>query len=128
MNRDANSGIARQMLEHCYQQSPRGFIGQDLLNTGRFPEGWVETYLDLVEKAQHRYAKQLEWPREIVAAAYVASVYCDKRYRDWLGMGGATNTETESALQRIRWAGDSLILGWFYREKDSQVERPDVTP
>jgi hypothetical protein len=117
---DAGRTLAEELLAHCYGGSPRGFIGQDLLNTGRFPDGWVAKYLDLIQDAERQYAHLPNWPRELIAAAYVTSVYCDKRYRDWLSMepGRKAIAETEASLQRVRWAGDNLILGWHWRRGD----------
>ena len=112
--------IARRLLAHCYEDSPRGFIGQHLLAAGRFPPGWVRKYLELVREAEAQYGSRGEWPRELVAAVYNGSVYCQKRYRDWLQLhpGAERDPETEAALQEIRWAGDSLILGWLWKAQN----------
>lgn len=50
-------------------------------------------------------------------AVYNASVYGAKRYRDWQDLGGSRNPDTEEALRKVRWAGDSLILGWSWRDE-----------
>jgi hypothetical protein len=105
-----SASVAERLLEHCMGI---GLPTQDLLNHGRFPEGWVDKYLALVQEAKHEYADQPLWPREFAASAYLVSVYCDKRYRDYLRGGGAEDAETEIALRRVRWAGDDLLFGWF---------------
>ena len=107
--------IAERLLEHCLGA---GLPTRALLNTGRFPDGWVSKYLELTEEARLRYASEPLWPRELAASAYLASVYCHKRYRDWLQLGGSADPETEAALREVRWAGDQLLFGWFDRFGD----------
>jgi hypothetical protein len=109
MTRDPQT-LVEELLEHCLGA---GLPTQALLNTGRFPEGWVARYLDLAEAAYRQYAEVPLWPRELAASAYLVSVYCEKRYRDWLQGGGAPDPETEAALRQVRWAGDQMLFGWF---------------
>jgi hypothetical protein len=107
----ANTQVAKLLFEHCVRH---GGPTLTLLRTGAFPPGWVETYLQLAEQAESEYTAVAEWPRELITAAYVASVYCEKRYRDWRAAGGDENLETEASLRRIRWAGDSMVMCWCY--------------
>ena len=114
---DAAHAIAQELLDHCFSAAPRGFIGQELLNAGRLPEGWADRYLDLLRQAESHFADHPKWPRELVTAVYAASVYCEKRYRDWLELDPdrARDPQTEAKLQQIRWAGDRLILRWVWK-------------
>src|SRR4051812_14894561 len=116
---DTSGSIAHQLLAHTLGGTVRGDlsrtpVGMILLRTGRFPDGWVKKYLDLIRQAEGEYRDISEWPRELAAAVYVASVYCDKRYRDWRNLDGSKDAKTERELEEIRWAGDSLVIGWFY--------------
>ncbi len=88
---------------------------QTLLNTGAFPVGWPDRYLQFVERVSTHYGEELPLPREVLAVIYNASVYCTKRYFDWQRLTGGTNDATESIVNRVRWAGDTLVLGRFWR-------------
>ena len=105
--------IDERLIEHCLGTGEPLY---SLLNTGTFPDGWVTNYLQLMEVVSSQWAGNALWPRNIAASGYVASVYCDKRYRDWLIGGGAPNKETEDSLIKIRWVGDSFLIGWWFRE------------
>ena len=105
--------IPARLIQHC--------LGSDeptklMLRTGQFADGWVDVYLTMIDEAKRRYGHLPEWPRDLVASAYCACVYCEKRYRDWRAGGNAPNAETESSLQQIRWATDSLFLGWVWHQ------------
>ena len=110
--------VAVRLMEHCLGLNEPSL---PMLRTGQFSDGWVERYLELMDEAKSQYAELTAWPRGLVASAYHASVYAEKRYRDWRSHGNPANSETESALQRIKWATDSLILGWVWHQMPVQI-------
>jgi hypothetical protein len=87
---------------------------QNLLRTGALPDGWANRYLAFVEHVSAHYGDSMPFPREVTAVIYNASVYCTKRYFDWQLLTGGTNEVTETMVNRIRWAGDALVLRRFY--------------
>lgn len=88
---------------------------QHLLRTGTFPAGWTERYLAFVERVAAHYGESSPLPREVLAVVYGASVYCTKRYHDWQRFTGGENAATEGVVNAVRWAGDRLVLGRYWR-------------
>jgi hypothetical protein len=90
-----------------------------LLNEGVFPEGWPARYLAFVDRVARHYGEAEPLPREMMAVIYNASVYCTKRYHDWQRLTGGVNDATEAVVNEVRWAGDGLVLGRFWRRGDA---------
>ena len=109
---DAIIDEARSFLDELFGA---GVPIHNLLRTGVFPEGWVERYLAFVERVSAHYGDELPLPREVVAVIYNASVYCMKRYSDWQRFEGGTNDATEQLVDKVRWAGDAVVLRRFYK-------------
>jgi len=85
----------------------RGIPLQTLLNTGTFPDGWPERYLNFLDRVAHQYPGRSSLPHAVMAVLYNASVYCTKRYLDWQRDSGSTNDATEQVVNRIRWSTDA---------------------
>lgn len=94
---------------------------QNLLRTGEFPNGWSDRYLAFAERVSAYYGEELPMPREVVAVIYNGSVYCTKRYHDWQRLTGGVNDATEGVVNQVRWAGDRLVLGRFWRSGDANA-------
>jgi hypothetical protein len=109
---------ARSFLEELFAE---GVPIQNLLRTGTFPEGWADRYLAFVERVSAHYGEELPLPREVLAVVYNASVYCTKRYFDWQRYNGGANDATEGLVNEVRWAGDRLVLGRFWRSGDANA-------
>ena len=93
----------------------RGVPLQELLNHGTFPDGWPSRYLAFVDRVARRYGESEPLPREVIAVIYNASVYCTKRYTDWQSLTGGANAATRGVVDEVRWAGDKLVLGHYWR-------------
>ncbi|HEY1686385.1 MAG TPA: hypothetical protein VGG19_16590 [Tepidisphaeraceae bacterium] len=97
----------------------RGIPITNLLQTGAFPEGWPPKYLEFVERVAGDYPPPTPLPHEIMALIYAASVYCTKRYSDWQHLTSGINNDTEGVVNKVRWAGDRLILSPYYHHSQS---------
>lgn len=95
---------------------------RSLLRNGAFPEGWVERYLAFVARATEHFGERSPLPREVMEVVYNASVYCTKRYADWRERTGDENLETWAKLNELRWAGDALILGRYWKSQQQGSE------
>lgn len=102
--------VETRMLDHIKgDESPR----RTLLNTGAFSERWVETYFELMEEASAKWRDEHLWPRELVAAVHIASLYFPLDYQVWRefkGAQGARNEQTERDLARIRTRSETFLL------------------
>ena len=103
---------ARSFLDELFGE---GVTIQYRLLTGAFPDGWTDRYLGFVERVSAHYGEESPLPREVLAVVYNASVYCTKRYFDWQRLTGGTNGATEGVVNQVRWAGDRLVLGRYWR-------------
>jgi hypothetical protein len=74
-----------------------------LLESGRFPPGWVEEYRHLLEAVAEECAAAPAWPRHMVGALHYALTHLRVRYTAWqqFGDGGRRNEETERELSRV---------------------------
>src|SRR5262245_19739114 len=84
----------------------RGVPIQNLLQTGEFPLGWAERYIEFVQIVSSYYGETAPLPREVAAVIYNASVYCTKRYSEWQRITGGVNEDTLAKVNEVRWAGD----------------------
>jgi hypothetical protein len=109
---------ARSFLDELFGT---GVPIQNLLRTGAFPDGWADRYLAFVERISAHYGEESPLPREVLAVIYNASVYCTKRYHDWQRLTGGVNDATEGVVNQVRWAGDRLVLGRFWRSGDANA-------
>ncbi len=75
---------------------------ESLLNTGAFPDGWVDRYLDLLSSLAKKYADRDMLPRQTVWDVHFASWYLPIRYNVWCSSTGNTNDETVGQLGRLR--------------------------
>ncbi|MEM9915827.1 MAG: hypothetical protein AAF911_12770 [Planctomycetota bacterium] len=99
---------AKQFLDELFGA---GIPIQNILRTGSVPEGWLDRYLKFVERVESAWDVESPLPREIVAVIYNASVYGTKRYLDGQRINlGKTTKDTSDEINRIRWAGDRLLL------------------
>src|SRR3954469_6577235 len=103
---------ARSFLDELFGA---GIPIQNLLRTGAFPDGWTDRYLAFVERVSAHYSEESPLPREVLAVVYNASVYFTKRYFDWQRHTGGVNDATEAIVNEVRWAGDRLVLGRYWR-------------
>jgi hypothetical protein len=104
---------ARSFLNELFDG--QGIPIQNLLRTGAFPDGWSDRYLDFIQRVAAHYGEASPLPRDVLAVIYNASVYCTKRYHDWQRLTGGKNNTTEGMVNEVRWAGDRLILGRYWR-------------
>jgi hypothetical protein len=107
---------ARVFLDELLAQG----ILRHLLNHGTFPDGWPSRYLAFVDRVAQGYESD-RLPREVMAVIYSASVYCTKRYHDWQRLTGGVNDATQALVDQVRWSGDRLVLGRFWRSGDLNV-------
>lgn len=103
--------LATRLLDDAFV---RRVPWEALLTTGSLPDGWADRYRTFLEQAQAVFAGRPQFPREVVGAVYSTSVYCMKRYHDWQLLTGGRNESTHQMLQRLRWQGDKLLIGWCY--------------
>jgi hypothetical protein len=96
------------MRDHVLGRESR--VQQSLLEKGEFPQGWVETYLQLLKEAAVAWHNQTCLPRELVAAVHFASWYLDLRYKTWCKFSGGRNTNTECELARIRTPSETFLM------------------
>jgi hypothetical protein len=111
---------ARSFLDELFTT---GIPLQPLLRSGIFPDGWPARYLAFLERVSEETGDVEPLPREVIAVIYDASVYCTKRFHDWQSAGG-TNQVTEHMVDQIRWAGDAIVLGRYWR-KTNQADDAD---
>jgi hypothetical protein len=100
--------VERRILEHI-----RGELCpfEALLSTGVLAKEWAEAYVRLLEEAKRRWQDEPCWPRELVAAAHLASTELDTRYRAWCGFErGPRNLGTERLLNEVRIASEFFLL------------------
>jgi hypothetical protein len=109
---------ARSFLDELFGA---GVPIQNLLHTGAFPDGWADRYLAFVGRVSAHYGDESPLPREVLAVIYNSSVYCTKRYHDWQRLTGGVNDATEGVINKVRWAGDRLVLGRFWRSGDANA-------
>jgi len=100
---------ARSLIDELFASLHR------LLNAGTMPDDLPTRYLAFVERVAARYGESEPLPREVMAVIYNASVYCTKRYLDWTRLTGKTNEVTERLANQMRWAGDRLVLGHYWK-------------
>ena len=74
-----------------------------LLNTGKFPAGWVVEYRRLLERAAEEWAEDPLWPRYMVGALHFALTHLRVRYSAWqlLDGGGRRDEDTERELSQV---------------------------
>ncbi len=84
---------------------------ETLISQGKFPEGWVTTYLELVAKLTAQYAGQSMLPRRIVWAVHFASWYLPLRYDVWCKTNGDSNKDTVGQLSRLRAPSEIFKYG-----------------
>lgn len=81
---------------------------ESLLNTGVFPTGWVDRYLELLSTVHAAHCGRELLPRRTVWAVNFASWYLPMRFKVWCDSGN-TNPDTVSQLARIRTPSELFI-------------------
>ncbi|MEM1446897.1 MAG: hypothetical protein AAGF84_12635 [Planctomycetota bacterium] len=99
---------AKQFLDELFGE---GIPIQQILRTGSVPDDWLDRYLNFMERVESAWDVESPLPREIVAVIYNASVYGTKRYFDGQRINpDSTTKDTSDEINRMRWAGDRLLL------------------
>jgi hypothetical protein len=94
-----SSPIETRMFDHVVGE---GCPLDDLLQRGTISSKWVDTYLELLAEAKQTWVSQPHWPRQLVAAIFMASWILDSRYRGWLaGHKDRPNSKTEELLSAV---------------------------
>ncbi len=81
-----------------------------LIETGAFSDGWVKTYFELLEEAKVKWRDEKLWPRDLVAAVHVASLYFRLDYQVWCQHSGHRNEQTDGDLAAIRTRSELFLL------------------
>ena len=99
--------IAHRLHDLCLGS---GDPSQALLDSGRFPDGWVGTYLGLLDEAVAEWGDSPVLPRQLVGSVLYASWYLPIRYQAWRQRSGQQLTETEGDLATIRTPSAVFLL------------------
>lgn len=103
----ADPAIAEQLHEHVFGlQDPTGM----LVDSGTFPDEWVQQCLDLLQIAAAEWRDQPLWPRKLVTAVHFASWYLDLRYEVWRRSTGKRHEMTERDLASIRSPSEVFLM------------------
>jgi len=94
-----------------------------ILESGTLPEGWEADYLEQLAMVSKVWSGRTEIPRKIAAAIHAASLYLPLRYDGWrhLNPGLPRNSDTESAIGRIRTSSEFFFMGSLGKLRDSSV-------
>jgi hypothetical protein len=81
-----------------------------LYTTGKFPEGWVDSYLKAL-KENRSWQGMNNWPREVSYCFYRIGFHLNYAYQDWSIKNDDTNPKTEEDLNKIRLFTESFLTG-----------------
>jgi hypothetical protein len=100
-----------------------------LVETGRFPPGWVEEYRRLLAVVAEEWAQAPDWPRHLVGALHYALTHLRVRYLAWQGLGGGCPEEcTERALSQVEAPTRILFARAFPSQQPTHAGRDTVSP
>ncbi|MHC4644508.1 MAG: hypothetical protein ACYTBJ_03330 [Planctomycetota bacterium] len=105
--------IIDDLYHHCISDGNPTF---HILENGKFPNGWVESYLELLEEASQLWRSEDYWPKKLVAAIHFTSFYLDFRYKAWCAFTKSRNVQTEDALAGIRVRSEFFLLDAHVQE------------
>jgi hypothetical protein len=99
-----------------------------LLESGRFPPGWVEEYRHLLELVAEEWAAAPAWPRHMVGALHYALTHLRVRYNAWQSFaGGRQYEDTERELSRIE-APTLILFARAFPPQEPKHAEPSVAP
>lgn len=98
-----------------------------LLDSGRFPPGWVEKYRHILETVAKEWAVAPVWPRHMVGALHYALTHLRVRYSAWqgFGSGGRRDEETERELSRVE-APTRILFAQAFPPQEPRHAEPDA--
>ena len=102
-----NMDIIDDLYRHCISD---GNPSSHILENGKFPDGWVDRYLELLGEGNQLWRAEDYWPKKLVAAVHFTSFYLDSRYKAWSAFKKSRNVRTEDALARIRVSSEFFLL------------------
>ena len=102
-----NDDIVDELYNHCIAKNNPSSV---ILENGRFPVGWFDKYLKLLEEANQLWQPESCWPKKLVAAIHFTSFYLEIRYKAWCKFHGDRNTQTEDFLAKIRVRSEFFLL------------------
>ena len=104
--------IVDLLYNHCVVENPSSFI----LKKGKFPKGWVDEYLKLLEEASQFWKQEEYWPQRLVASIHFTSFYYNARYHAWCKFNDDRNIGTENMLAKLRPHSELFLLNSFTQE------------
>lgn len=90
-----------------------------ILETGRLPKGWAETYCSLLKEFADSQIQDAFLDRNVVHSTHYVSFHLGFRYRTWAVSSGSQNPNTEASLGRLQY--DSELFFW-----DSLTDGGDI--
>ena len=89
-----------------------------LVNSGRFPDGWLEMYQATLAKVADSF-NAISWPKDVFAALHYVSTHLCLRYHAWKAFEANRNAETECTLGKIHletdvffWTAVTRVSHW----------------
>ena len=102
-----------------------GDASASLLDSGRFPPGWVEEYRRLLEAVAQEWGTAPVWPRHLVGALHYALTHLRVRYSAWQGLAGGGRRDEEAERELARVEGPTRLF--FAQAFPPQEPRPGRT-
>ncbi|HAH48414.1 hypothetical protein [Gimesia sp.] len=72
-----------------------------LLEQGKLPDGWAESYCDLVKVAEDYLFTSRRWSQRLFRSLHFASCYLPLRYEVWIAAGNRPSLQTRQELGEI---------------------------
>jgi len=81
-----------------------------LLEQGKLPDGWSESYCDLVKVAEDCLFTSRRWSQRLFLSLHFTSCYLPLRYEVWIAAGNRPSLQTQQELGEI--SRSTEILFW----------------
>jgi hypothetical protein len=109
---DQDIAAADALTRHVFGPSDPSVT---LLESGRFPPGWVEEYRRLLTVVAKELGQAPVWSRHMVGALHYALTHLRVRYSSWQRIKGSIrrNEDTERELSRVEAATRILFARAF---------------
>jgi hypothetical protein len=117
--------IVDDLYRHCCSD---GNPMQCLLEDGKFPDGWVDRYLTLLEEANQLWLPEDYWHKKLVAAIFCISFELDDRYEAWCSFTKSNNVKTRELLAKIRLRSVFFLQDAIVQEAKRNRSKREAEP
>lgn len=113
--------VADALTQHVFGPSDPSAA---LVESGRFPPGWVDEYRQRLDRVVAEWAEAPTWPRYMVGALHYALTHLRTRYLAWQAFNGRRDEGTEQDLCRVEGLTRILFARAFSRDAQKSAEQP----